>query len=172
MVRLHRKLHVQLDLRIVSATVQVGLVSGCEKPRLLPASRLRAPLVTMNPLRVVETLVQMSAKIRALVATPRASARRRTVARVMITKELPRHDVRVEGVGKDTGSGDATTGRVRFIGIEEFISEPETLAVENPEIRTSLDTRTSRFLTIAASPIAVTESRALRKLLPRARASR
>lgn len=172
MVRLHRKLHVQLDLRIVSATVQVGLVSGCEKPRLLPASRLRAPLVTMNPLRVVETLVQMSAKIRALVAAPRASARRRTVARVMITKELPTHDVSVNRVVNDTERGDATTGRVRFIGSEELVSEPETLAIGNPEIRTTLDTQTSRILAIAASPIAVTGNQALRRLLPRARASR
>lgn len=172
MVRLPRKLHIQLDLRTVSATLQVELVWGREKPHLVPASRRRAPLVTMIPSKGVETPAQMSAKIRALVATPRASAKRRTVVRVMITKELPTHDVSVNRVVNDTERGDAPTGRVRFIWSEGLVGEPETLAIGNPEIRTALDTRTSRVLAIAGSPIAVRENQALRKLLPRARTSR
>ena len=146
----------------------------------------------MIPMRVVETAAHMSAKTRALVAAPRASAKGRTVVRVMITKELPRHDVRIKRGGDYAGSSDLTTGRVRFIGSEDRVSEPETLAIGNLEIRTALDTPASHSLAVARigndrasghpSPrranwaelnqSAARESHALRKLLPRARASR
>ena len=146
----------------------------------------------MIPMRGVETSVQMSAKTRALVAGPRVSTKGRTAVGVMISKELPRHDVRIERVGDAVGSSDLTTGRVRFIDFEERVSEPETLAFGNPENRTALDTPASHALAIArigndrasghpsprranwAEPnqSAARESHALRKLLLRARASR
>ena len=73
MARLPRKLHGQLDLPIDLDTGLVGLISGLAESDLHPAIGRPALFVTMNPLRVFVTSAQMSARIRAPAAAPRAS---------------------------------------------------------------------------------------------------
>lgn len=73
MVRLPHKLHCQLDLRPVSATRPVGLVSGLDNSHLCPAIGRPALLATIIPLRVFVTSAQMSAMVRARAAAPPAS---------------------------------------------------------------------------------------------------